>query len=131
MAPIAKLGLAVALGLATMVSGCATPLQHCLSVATRDVRDIERELDERNANVRRGYRIERIQVPELLPMACVGPRGRSIPCERWTTTTEEIHYPVNRDLERERIALLETQLARAQRSVPQAEAQCRATYPEG
>ena len=123
-------GLAFAFGVALLLAGCATPLQQCLLSANQDVLDIQRELAERRANERRGYRIERILAPDLIPAMCPGPGGVPQPCMRWSQEPQEIYHRINRDLERERIVLLESQLQRAEIAAEQASAQCRAIYPE-
>lgn len=123
-----KTGLLLAFGL-VVLAGCATPLDQCLRAANRDVLEIQRELDIRRGNVQRGTRIERIVMPELQMTVCPGPMGQPVPCQRWVQETHEVFYPINRDLERERIALLERQLTRAEVAAAQAAAQCRATYP--
>jgi len=128
MANALRLGLGLAL--IVLIAGCASPRDLCLRQANQDVRDIQRELDERRGNVQRGYRIERIEVPQLLRMMCPGPGGVAVPCQRWSTVTEEVHYPINRDLERERIALLERQLTREEAAAVRASAECRAAHPE-
>lgn len=112
-----------------VLAGCASPLEQCLRQANQDVLEIQRELDIRRGNVQRGTRIERVIMPEMQMAFCPGPQGRMVPCQRWVQETQEIHHPINRELERERIALLESQLARAEASASQASTQCRTTFP--
>ena len=123
-----RTGLAL-LALAAL-AGCATPLQQCLVQADRDRVTVQRELDERRQNLRRGSSIERVTVPVLMPGFCVGPGGAAATCLRWEHETQEIFHPINPEFEAERIALLERQLARAAAAQEQAAAQCRAAYPE-
>ncbi len=115
-------------GLAVL-AGCS-PLQQCLVAADQDVREITRELDTRRANLRYGYSIERIMVPEMVTAFCPGPGGAPVACMRWDQTTQEIRHPINPAFERERIALLERQLVTAEAEAVRARAQCAATYPE-
>lgn len=121
--------LVLSAGVVLALAGCS-PLQQCLAEADQDLREITRELDTRRANLRYGYSIERIQVPELVPGFCPGPGGVPAGCMRWDTTTQEIRHPINPAFERERIALLERQLAQAQTQAAAARAQCAATYPD-
>ena len=114
-----------------LLGGCATPLQQCLYDAEQTTRDIERELSEHYASLSRGYSVERVIVPEMVPSVCPGPGGVAVPCMRWEQSTEEIHHPINRDLERERIDLLERQLERERPRAAQAAAQCQAAFPAG
>lgn len=122
------------LALSTLIAAgfltACSPLQQCLSAADQDSREIRRELDERRANLRYGYSIERVMAPELVPSFCPGPNGQPMPCTRWEQSTREIRHPINRAYEQERVTLLESQLARAGAQAATARAQCAATYPE-
>lgn len=121
--------LVLAIGAVAALAGCS-PLQMCLADADQGLRDVQRELDTHRGNLSRGYAIERIQVPEMVPSFCPGPGGAPVPCMRWDTATEEIRHPINPAFERERIALLERQLTQAEAQAAAARAQCAATYPE-
>ncbi|WP_417586561.1 hypothetical protein [Pararhodobacter oceanensis] len=112
-----------------VLAGCATPLEQCLYAAERDQREISRELDERRGNLQRGFRIERVLTPVMASGFCVNAEGVLEPCMRWEHETRETHHRINPELEAERIALLERQLAREDGRVAQASASCRATYP--
>ncbi|WP_068301797.1 hypothetical protein [Pararhodobacter sp. CCB-MM2] len=114
---------------AVALAACS-PLQQCLVAADQDLRDVRRALDEHRGNLSRGYAIERIPGRELVPSVCPGENGQPVPCMRWDSTTEEIRHRINPEFERERIALLETQLARAEATSATARAQCQAAYPE-
>ncbi len=122
-------GMLMTLALLAGLGGCATPLQQCLYDAEQTSRDLERELSERYANLSRGYSIERVIVPEMVPSMCPGAGGVPVPCMRWEQTTDEIHHRIDRELERERVALLEHQLERERPRAELAAAQCRATFP--
>lgn len=122
--------LMIGFGAMLLLTGCATPLQQCILTANQDVLDIQRELDERRNNIRRGYAIERILVPEFAAVMCPGAGGLLTPCTRWVQETQEIHHRINPALEQERVALLERQLQREQINAERATAQCRATYPD-
>ena len=117
------LGAAVAAAL----SACS-PLAQGLIAADQDTLQVRRALDEHRANLARGYAIERIQVPEFMPMMCVVPGG-GMHCRSWDYWTEERRHPINRTFEAERVALLERQLAQAEAQAERARAQCRAAHP--
>lgn len=131
--------LALPLGLVGVLSGCLSPLDQCLSSAGRESREIRRELTEARLDLSRGYRVEIITVPVLAPpitatpAICMGPGQVPASCARWIAPPQdmqqEIHHPINRANQRERIELLERQLDRAERREGRAAAQCRATYP--
>lgn len=117
-------------GLALALLGACSPLQQCLSAADRDIREISRELDERRANLARGYSVERGYQQELVSSICPGPQGQPVPCMRWENVPTATTHRINRAYEAERVALLEQQLARAEAEAESARAQCAATYPE-
>lgn len=127
MSPLLKATLPLVL--TGLLAGCLSPLDQCLVQAGQEARDIRRDLDASRNAVRYGYRIERVTVPELVPSVCVGAGGVAEPCMHWSHEPREIRHPINRANERERVELLERQLARAERREAQAATQCRATYP--
>ena len=126
---MARISALVLLGVGLLLAGCATPLQQCLYDAEQPSREIERSLSEEYANLSRGYSIERVRVPMMVTRTCAGPQGRAVPCPRMDYDIEEIHHRIDRDLVRERIALLESQLDRERPRAQAAVAQCQATYP--
>lgn len=128
---MADKGWIIALGLLGLLAACATPLEQCLSTATTELRAIERELGERRLALNRGFSVEYVRVPTWGPGLCPGPGGTSVACLRPDYDVEEIHHRINPERERERIALLERQLAREERRAAEAQGQCRATYPAG
>lgn len=112
-----------------VLAACATPLEQCLNEAARDVRAIERELTDRRVALARGYTVERIPVPRMVPSVCGGPGVTPYACMRMEQDYDEIHHRINPELERERIALLERQLDRESRRAAEAQAQCRVAHP--
>jgi hypothetical protein len=120
-----------ALVVASLLAGCLSPLDQCLWDAGGQAREIRAELDERRANLARGYRIERRELP-VFPRFCTDPvTGAVYGCTDWVPEVEIRHRPIHPEYERERIALLERQLSREERRAAEAAAQCRATYPVG
>ena len=113
-----------------VLAGCS-PLQLCLADADQQARDTRRALREHQQNLSRGYAIERVRVPVLESTPCAAPGGGTTTCTRWDYDIAEIRHPIDRGFERERIALLERQLTTADRRSQAAQAQCRASYPEG
>lgn len=112
------------------LAGCATPLETCLSRADQDVLAVQRDLNERRDTLRRGYSVELVLRPVAWPRRCDGAGAAAVTCLLVEPEVVEIRHPINPTFESERIALLETQLARAGAARQQAAAQCRATYPE-
>ena len=122
-------GLAV-LAVAGLLAGCVTPLDQCLWDAGTQTRELRSELAERQANLARGFRIERREMPVIFPSFCVHPvTGALYGCTDWVPPVEIIHHPIDPRIERERIELLERQIAREERREAAAQAQCRAAFP--
>ena len=71
-------------GMLAALAGCS-PLQMCLADADQGLREVTRALQTHRDNLSRGYAIERIQVPELVPGFCPGPGGGPVACTRWDT----------------------------------------------
>lgn len=118
-----------ALAAAMLLGGCLSPLDQCLYQAEAQARELRAELAERRANLTRGYRIERRELP-VFPRFCTDPAtGAIYGCTDWVPEIEIVHRPINPEIERERIALIERQLAREERRASEAATQCRATYP--
>ncbi len=117
------------------LAACATPQEQCISNATRELRVLNSLVAETEANVRRGYAIETVQIVEVVRRTCEGENEDGstfqFPCEE--TETRERRQPVAIDLNAEQAKL--TSLLERQRLLQsQAEssvAACRAAYPEG
>lgn len=117
---------------ALVVTGCATPLQQCLSSAYSEVRFLEEELTERRVNIARGYAIHRETQVEMMPDFCWSRAyRRSFMCMEPVPMTRESRRPINEADERERIAQLERALARERATAAQVDARCHAQFPEG
>jgi len=125
-----RLGLMLSLGL--VATGCATPLEQCISQAGTEVRFLEEELAERRMNIARGYAIRRDVTTTMVPELCYTPlEGIRYFCWEPMQTVQETRRPINVGDEQERIAQLERALARDRRAMELSIAQCRAQYPEG
>lgn len=115
-------------GTMAVLAGCS-PLQNCLIEADQDQRAISREIETRRLNLQRGFSVELVSAPQFGPGFCPGPAGPR-PCMRWDDGPQEVRHRINPAFERERIALLERQLAQAEAQAQRGRAQCQATYPE-
>lgn len=118
----------------TALAACQTPLEQCLSQAAAPASELREELAERRANLTRGYRIERENAPILVMTHCHAPGQppstvNIYPCTEWVDQVHERRVPIDPQVEAERIALLERQVARAEAQEAQAVRACRATYP--
>lgn len=116
-----------------VLAACQTPLEQCLSDAARPATELREELAERRANLTRGYRIERESMPVMVMTTCYrqGRLGvvRPYPCSEWVNEVQNRRVPIDAQVESERIALLERQLARAEAQEAQALRNCRASFP--
>ena len=120
-----------ALAALVLLAGCATPLERCVLRAERDLRQLTEELAERQANVTRGYAIERRVVPQMAPTLCRDREtGRPYTCIDWVDTVREIRRPVNLALERERVAFLEGAIARERARADSRIDACRVEFAE-
>lgn len=113
-----------------LLAGCATPLERCLMQASTEVRFLEAELTERRMNIARGYAVREERQIQWFPDLCYGPRGQVFSCMEPVEQVREIRRPINVGDEEERIAQLERSLARDRRTAAQAQAQCRADFPD-
>ena len=123
-----------ALAALLMLAACATPLEQCLSDATRETRALNAEIGERRLNLARGYAVDQVIVPDFFPALCPPPAGAppgtpAQVCMEWGERAVSRRVPIDPVVERERIAALESILARQERRADQAAAQCRAQFP--
>jgi len=133
-------GLAL-LGLAVL-TGCGTPQEQCVNRSTREIRTLQRLLDEVNANLARGYAWEEYETIEHrwepcrhqppVPVDAAGnpirvrPKMCFVP-ERVTNTRRVAIDPVAEMNKRDGL------VAKIKELTPQAEANiaaCRVAYPE-
>jgi hypothetical protein len=119
------------------LTACGTPQQQCIGAVTRDIRVVDRLIAETEANIARGYALERTVKTRMEWQVCGYPAPtpeNSEPSPR--LCLEDVPYetrqPVAIDLNAERAKLAGLREKRAQQGaeVAPAIAACQAAYPE-
>jgi hypothetical protein len=127
-----------------LLAACATPREACINAATRDLRVLDRLIAETEANIARGYAIDRVQIIEPRWVLCPGPRrivtrpdGSQVliddgfrHCWRDVTVTTERPRAIEIAAERRILASTRNERARIARETERAIAECRARFPE-
>ncbi|NJM81307.1 MAG: hypothetical protein HC844_01435 [Tabrizicola sp.] len=126
-----------ALPVLILLAACGTPQEQCINRNTRDLRTVERLIDETEGNLARGYAYEEVTITTTQWGYCPVPvvaAGQKAPPPRLCLddVSETVRRPKAIDLAEEARKLdgLKTkrrQLARAAEAVI---AQCKAAYPE-
>lgn len=126
----------LAFSLLVLLAACGTPQEQCISRATRDLRIVDRLIAETQANLDRGYALERVTVYETDWEWCQpGPNAEGelppprLCLDRHPVTTTR---PKAIDLKEEAQKLESLKLKRAElaREAQPFIAQCKAEYPE-
>lgn len=131
-----RLSLAVLI----LLAACGTPQEQCIAQNTRDLRTVEKLIAEAEANLKRGYGLEKDTIsfirfePCLVPGVATpenpNPPPRTSMCRERQEQT--VTKPVAIDLEAEARKLAQLQAKRKEllRAAESVIAQCRALYPE-
>jgi hypothetical protein len=123
-----------------LLMGCATPQEACIAGATRDLRILDGLIAGTEANLRRGYAIETVAVPDTVWTVCRqrGPlRGEDVegagsgPAFCFEDVVRQVDQPRAIDLGAERAKLASMRVKRAElaRAAGPAVAACRAQHP--
>lgn len=122
------------ISLPAVLVACATPQEQCLAQATRDARINAQLIAQTEANLARGYAVERRERVREVRTTC---RGETESGEEVITRCEEVRVtpvrvPVAIDLNAERAKLTSLKQRRAEIAsrTEAAVGQCRALYPE-
>ena len=123
-----------------LLAACGTPQEQCIARNTRDLRTVERLIAESEANLGRGYALEkrteryRTFEPCLLPSppdANGNPQPpRRAMCPDTRTRTYTVPKSIDLDLEARKLAQLKDKRKQLARAAEPVIAQCRAEYPE-
>lgn len=119
-----------------VLTGCATPYERCINMATRDMQVVDRLIAESRATLSRGYALEsqiiyRTDFEDCTPRATIdypNPRPRMCLVDVPQTVTR----PKAVDLAAEQVKLagLEAKSAAQSKDAALALAQCRVQHPE-
>lgn len=123
-----------------LLAACGTPQEQCIARNTRDLRTVERLIAESEANLKRGYALEkrteryRTFSPCLLPSppdANGNPQPpRRAMCPDTETRTYTVPKSIDLDLEARKLAQLKDKRRQLLRAAEPVIAQCKAQYPE-
>jgi len=123
-----------------LLAACGTPQEQCIARNTRDLRTVEKLIAESEANLQRGYALEkrteryRTFEPCLLPSppdANGNPQPpRHAMCPDTETRTYTVPKSIDLDLEARKLAQLQEKRRQLLRAAEPVIAQCRAQYPE-
>ena len=130
----------VPLSLLALLAACGTPQEQCISQNTRDLRTVEKLIQEAQTNLQRGYaldkRTERYRTfePCLLPSppdANGNPQPpRRAMCPDTKTRSYTVPKSIDLDLEARKLAQLQDKHKVLLRQAESVVAQCKAKYPE-
>lgn len=124
------------LALATLAA-CGTPQEQCISRNTRDLRTVDRLIDEAEGNLARGYAFETITVYEDYWTYCPMPapvEGQPAPkprmCLDERPVTEQRPKAIDLNEEARKLDSLKAKRKELARQAEKAIAACKAQYPE-
>lgn len=126
----------VFLALATLAA-CGTPQEQCISRNTRDLRTVDRLIDEAEGNLARGYAFETVTVYEDHWTYCSPPpprEGEPEPkprlCLDERPVTERRPKAIDLNEEARKLASLKEKRVSLAREAEKVIAACKAQYPE-
>ena len=123
-----------------LLAACGTPQEQCIARNTRDLRTVEKLIEESQGNLARGYALEkkteryRTFEPCLLPSPPDVNGNPQPPRQAMCPDTRERTYTVPKsidlDLEARKLAQLKDKRKQLLRAAEPVIAQCKAEYPE-
>lgn len=118
-----------------LLAACGTPQEQCIRANTHELRTLERLISETEANIARGYALERVtvSVPRWVPCTQPGSEDGEAVRTLCLDDFERIETrPKAIDLDAERKKLVSMQVKRNElaRAVQAVVAECQARYPE-
>lgn len=117
-----------------LVAACATPQESCISNAGRELRTIDRLVDQTRANLARGFALEERQEIRVVRDDCEGENEDgttfTFSCDRTETFTRRVPVAIDLNAERAKLASLEERQLFLRSNLATAIAQCQAQFPE-
>lgn len=117
-----------------LLTACATPREACLDEVNREVRVLDKLIEQTQANLARGFAVEERQEVRTRRTFCTGKNEDGstfrFRCEETDTVTRTIPVAIDLNAERAKLASLEQ---RQRQNISNAEAgiaQCIARFPE-
>ena len=120
--------------LPVILAACATPREQCLSQVSRDLVINERLIAQTQATINRGFAVRQEQRVREVRSTCRGvtESGEEVRTRCDDVLVRNVNVPVAVDLnaERAKLASLRERNAVLKRSLPAAQQQCLARFPE-
>ncbi|MFZ1663263.1 MAG: hypothetical protein WAT77_15025 [Paracoccaceae bacterium] len=113
------------------LAGCSEQ-QMCINKATREVRTLDRLINESEMNLARGYRMEDETVMFHRFVVCgpVGQNGRPYMCFEPEEQTVQRPVPIDPTVEKRTLANMKAKRAALVKPVSASVAECKLVYPE-
>ena len=113
------------------LAGCSEQ-QMCINKATREVRTLDRLINESEMNLARGYRMEDETVMFHRFVVCgpVGQNGRPYMCFEPEEQTVQRPVPIDPTVEKRTLANMKAKRAALVKPVSASVAECKRVYPE-
>lgn len=114
-----------------LLAACATPQQQCLSQNSVELRAVQSQISSIEATLARGYALHVQRVPYTAMGVCFSKaKGGAYPCPETRWRDDERPVAVDMNDQRARLSALKKKLPALQKAYTNAEAACRAAYPE-
>lgn len=119
----------------TLLSGCATPRDQCISNATQEYRNAETAMVTAQGNVNRGYALFTERVPYTITSTCYRNHpythvGIPYACPSTQYRTQTTPVPINVAEERKKVAEYQKLLPKLRQQASTQVQQCKAQFPE-
>jgi len=123
------------LALAALLAACGTPQEQCIAYTTRDLRVVDRLIQEVEGNLARGYSLEEVTITREFWSVCRGAPAAdgtptTEPCLRDREYTETRPKAIDLKLEAQKLESLRQKRADLAQVASAAIAECRALHPE-
>lgn len=121
----------MALSAILALTACATPYEQCISQAGSELHQQERQIQQTQANINRGYAVHTQSVPYTVAKECVNEDKQVYRCDEVRYHTEQTPVPIDIATETRKLSRLTKGLDALRRETQDWEHSCRAKYPEG
>ena len=114
-----------------LLAGCATPFERCMAPALSQLRTVETLIARTEADIARGYALERREIVTQEFVLCHDRDGRDRMCVVPVVTEVSRPVAIDRAVEAGKLATLRDRRFELRAELPRVEAACRARFPEG
>ena len=123
--------LIAALPCMALLAGCASPYERCLAPTVSQLATVDTLLTETEANIARGFALERRQQVAYETFPCDDGDGMRLFCHFPVVVETRHPVAIDRDTEAGKLATLRARRSELAAEAVRAEARCRAEFPEG